>query len=117
MWKSAADLLRSASDSAGEAVKEAKEKYEQSLLKAKLDQAAEQTQKVLDETGISEFAGRVSKSANEQLDSVSGAKMLALVEERLQIQDHYNDILATKLQEALDRIEELEKQLLLRGSK
>jgi ElaB/YqjD/DUF883 family membrane-anchored ribosome-binding protein len=111
MWKSAADVLRSASDSAGEAMKEAKEKYEQSTLKAKLDQATERTQKVLDEAGISEFAGRVSQSANEHLDSISGAKMFALVEERLQIQDHYNDILASKLQDALDRIEKLEKLL------
>lgn len=117
MWKSAADLVRSASDSAGEAMKEAKEKYEQSHLKEKLDQATERTQNVLEKTGIPDFAGRVSKTANEQLDSISGAKMLALVEERLQIQDHYNDILAAKLQEALDRIEKLEKQLMLKGYK
>jgi hypothetical protein len=111
MWKSATDLLKSASDSVGEAVKDAKEKYELSPLKTKMDHAAEHTQKVLDKTGIPEFAGRVSQAAGEQLDTISGTKILALVEERLQLQDRYNDILAAKLQEALDRIDQLEKQL------
>ncbi|HYX34120.1 MAG TPA: hypothetical protein VE954_13510 [Oligoflexus sp.] len=111
MWKSATDLLNSASDSVGEAVKDAKEKYEASMLKSKLDQAAEHTQKALDKTGVPELLGHVSQAAGEQLDAISGAKILALVEERLQLQDRYNDILAAKLQEALDRIDQLEKQL------
>jgi hypothetical protein len=37
--------------------------------------------------------------------------MYQLVEERLTEQDRFNDLLATKLHEALERISELEKQL------
>ncbi|MDD3021335.1 MAG: hypothetical protein PHX61_10245 [Alphaproteobacteria bacterium] len=44
----------------------------------------------------------------EGLDSVSGQKMYDLVQERLAVQDQYNDVLAAKLHEALERIETLE---------
>ena len=37
--------------------------------------------------------------------------MYKLVQERLDLQDRYNDLLATKLHEALERISKLEKKL------
>ncbi len=47
-------------------------------------------------------------AVKEGLDSVSGQKMYDLVQERLAVQDQYNDVLAAKLHEALERIEALE---------
>lgn len=52
-----------------------------------------------------------SKRASEHFDTLSGAAILRLVEERLEVQARYNDLLATKLDEALRRIETLERQL------
>lgn len=66
------------------------------------------TKSVVENSAVGKAAGRLSKNVGEQLDSVTGAKILALVEERLQIQSRYNDLLATKLEEALHRIAALE---------
>ena len=46
-----------------------------------------------------------------KLDEISGQAMYQLVQERLAEQDRFNDLLATKLHEALERISELEKRL------
>jgi len=58
-----------------------------------------------------EIAESIRKHAEQGLDSISGKAMYELVRERLELQDRYNDLLATKLQEALDRIERLEARL------
>jgi len=58
-----------------------------------------------------ELTASMIKQAGEGLDTVSGKAMYDLVKERLDLQDRYNDLLATKLQEALDRIDELEDRL------
>lgn len=56
--------------------------------------------------------GREAASiANKQLDVLSGKEVLAVVQARLDLQDRYNDILATKLEEALTRIDVLEQRL------
>lgn len=47
-------------------------------------------------------------AVKEKLDSATGQKMYDLVKERLAVQDQYNDVLASKLHEALQRIEKLE---------
>jgi transcriptional regulator NrdR family protein len=52
-----------------------------------------------------------SESVSDRFDEVSGDAVYRLVMERLQQQDDYNDILATKLQEALSRIRELEAEM------
>ena len=51
---------------------------------------------------------KLTEDASEQLDKLSGKKILELVEKRLSLQDQYNDILATKLDEALTRLSILE---------
>jgi hypothetical protein len=54
-------------------------------------------------------AGGIAVDAvKEKLDSATGQKMYDLVQERLAVQDQYNDVLAAKLHEALQRIEALE---------
>jgi len=56
-------------------------------------------------------AGTVWKQASSQFDILSGKQLLSLVEERLEAQSRYNDILATKLDEALERLSTVEKAL------
>ena len=46
-----------------------------------------------------------------KLDEVSGKRLVELLEKKLAIQDSYNDILATRLAEALDRIKALEDRV------
>lgn len=50
--------------------------------------------------------------ATKQLDILSGKEVLAVVQARLDLQAKYNDVLATKLDEALNRIEALEARML-----
>jgi hypothetical protein len=90
----------------------AKDKYERSGLKSTLATASKTTKEFLDSTGVTDAAGRAAEVTGDHLDTLSGAKLLALVEERLAIQSKYNDILATKLEEALDRIKRLEEAIL-----
>jgi hypothetical protein len=47
----------------------------------------------------------------DRLDQVTGKQLVELLEERLRMQDDYNDVLATKLAEALERIAALEEKL------
>ena len=46
-----------------------------------------------------------------KLDEFSGQAMYHLVQERLAEQDRFNDLMATKLHEALKRISDLERRL------
>ena len=66
-------------------------KYEESGAKGKVD------------TAQSQISGK--------FDEFSGQAMYQLVQERLAEQDRFNDLLATKLHEALERISDLEKRL------
>lgn len=66
----------------------------------------------LDDTKVPEFLSKTSAAVSDGFDTVTGEKILKLVEERLAIQAKYNDILATKLDEALRRIEALEEKIL-----
>ena len=58
-----------------------------------------------------EYVETVMKQTGQGLDTISGKAMYELVRYRLDLQDRYNDLLATKLQEALDRIDQLERRL------
>ena len=68
------------------------------------------------ETGKQAYAGsklesKVKDTAGAvvgKLDQVTGKRLIELVEQKLKIQDAYNDVLATRLAEALKRIEKLE---------
>lgn len=86
-------------------------KYQDSPAKKGVDAVAEKVDEVLDKTGVKNAAVKASEVVGEHLDTITGHKILVLVEERLSLQAKYNDILATKLDEALGRIEELESKL------
>jgi len=80
-------------------------------IKKRVDELAAQSKQYLDEKGVTEKVSRAYESYSEHLDTVTGAKLLQLAEERMELQAKYNDILATKLAEALRRIEALEKRV------
>lgn len=67
------------------------------------------TRRVKDAAG--ELYDGATKAGNKLVDNISGAEAQALVGELLAQQRRYNDILATRLAEALDRIEHLEQQV------
>jgi len=58
----------------------------------------------------SESAKRTAGAVGDGMDVISGKRLLELVEQRLELQAQYNDILATKLEEALQRIAALERK-------
>ncbi|MCH7535196.1 MAG: hypothetical protein IH948_05540 [Bacteroidetes bacterium] len=64
-----------------------------------------------EESGAKKHIDAIKTKSGEKLDVVSGQAMYELVQERLALQERYNDLLATKLNEALERISELEKKL------
>jgi hypothetical protein len=114
--------VRDAADVAGDAAKRVaevttdaadtiSEKYGQSPLQEKMDNAVGWTKEQLHRSGVAAATKTVTEKTSDVLDTVSGQKILELLEDRNVLQDKYNDILATKLEEALRRIEALEKLL------
>ncbi|MBI3595659.1 MAG: hypothetical protein HY203_00730 [Nitrospirae bacterium] len=104
-------LVKAATKNLGDLVYKAKDMARSSGINAKIQTSSKQVKEILDESGISEKISNISATASDQLDTISGAKILQLVEQRLELQARYNDILATKLEEALNKIRELEIQV------
>ena len=67
----------------------------------------------MDSTGVKDALKATATVVSGKLDEVSGKRLVELLEKKLQIQDSYNDILATRLAEALDRIQQLEERFSL----
>jgi hypothetical protein len=110
-WKKTAkDLFQKATDTAIEASEKIKEEYEKSDIKVKVDSHSAQFNQVLEQSGVKSKVEQLANATGDSLDTISGVKILKLVEERLALQAKYNDILATKLDEALNRIRQLEEQ-------
>jgi hypothetical protein len=107
----AVELARKAAREAQDATEVAIKTYHESGLKDTVEETAAWTKEQLDKTGVTEVASRVADTVGEELDTISGQKILDLVEERLALQARYNDILASKLEEALQRIAVLEARL------
>lgn len=72
-----------------------------------LDKHVNSAVKTASEMGT-KASGAAVDAISGKLDSMSGQRMYDLVQERLAVQDQYNDVLASKLHEALQRIEKLE---------
>ena len=88
-----------------------KHRIEDSDIAKKADSGKEAVKNVLDDTGISSTYDKVKDGTSHQFDTISGKKILDIVEEQVALQSQYNDILATKLDEALKRIAKLEKTM------
>jgi hypothetical protein len=98
-------------DKAKDVAKSADDYLESSGVKSKVEKGLSETKQFLDDKGITDTAQKAKVSVSDHMDGISGAKILQLVEERLEIQNKYNDILATKLDEALKRISQLESKI------
>jgi len=109
-WEKAGKWAGKVGSALKDGMNTAKSEYKKSAIKKKVDRGAQGTKQFLDDKGITDTAKMVAQSASSKLDTMSGAKTLQLVEERLALQEKYNDILATKLDEALKRIEALESK-------
>ena len=72
---------------------------------------ATDVQRRYEESGVKGKVDAVQSEVSGKLDEISGQAMYQLVQERLAEQDRFNDLLATKLHEALERISELENRL------
>lgn len=94
---------------ASDAINSTTNKLVQSETGQKLNEVSKKVRETYRDSGLEAKVETVTSTASENFDIVSGAKILQLVEERLAIQEKYNDILATKLEEALQRIATLEK--------
>ena len=60
---------------------------------------------------VKDFASDTSESVSDRVDELSGDAAYREVVVWVHRQDEYNDILATKLQEALERISKLEAEV------
>lgn len=104
-WNKAGDQLSNyaseAVDKATNAAKGAGE-YLQGKAKEGWDKLDEDTQEAIEE---------VAEKTVEKKQEISGKKMHQEVTEMIQKQEEYNDLLASKLNEALERIEELESKI------
>ena len=72
---------------------------------------ATDVQRKFEESGAKGKVDAVQGEISGKIDEISGQAMYQLVQERLAEQDRFNDLIATKMHEALERISELEKRL------
>ena len=72
---------------------------------------ADSTAEAYNESSIKKGVDYVSDGTSNQLDVISGQKMYDLVQERIELQNNVNDVLAHKLHEALNCIEKLEEEI------
>jgi galactokinase/mevalonate kinase-like predicted kinase len=93
----------------------------------KVRKGVEAGKAIIDDNGIADAVGEAAQAiggaagdaigaAGGFLDVAAGRRMYNLVQERLDLQSRYNDILAYKLEEALKRIAALEAKLLEKGA-
>jgi len=94
-------------DAASESIDNANKHYQESEAKKKVDEYFQAYM----ESRIKEYVDAAYEKSVDTIDTVSGAKMLEEVRGRLDKQNLYNNILATKLAEALKRISELENDI------
>lgn len=116
--KSAISFLKKAKETVTEVAEKTVDELEKAGTLDEIRKTQTNVKKYMDDKGITEKAEQslskakeISDVASEHLDQVSGKKILETVEHRLEMQTEYNDLLATKLEEALSRIEALEKQV------
>jgi hypothetical protein len=94
-----------------EATRDAIEISKQVYAGSRIESAVNYLDSELEQRGVKQAIKETSVAVGGKLDEVTGKRLLELVEHRLQMQDLYNDVLATRLAEALDRISRLEAQL------
>lgn len=92
----------------GEASRSALESGMQALAGSRLASAIDYVDIELEHRGAKQAIKGASEVVVGKLDQVTGKMLVELLEQKLRRQDEYNDILATRLAEALERIAKLE---------
>jgi hypothetical protein len=96
-----------ASDVTLAAIETSKQAYSGS----KLESAVKYLDGELDQRGAKKAVKDTAEAVVGKLDQVTGKRLIELLEAKLKIQDTYNDVLATRLAEALERIARLEARV------
>ena len=96
-----------ASDAASAVVEAGADAYTGSRLESLVSYVGEG----LDERGVFDAIETATDAVGNKIGQVTGKRLMEMLEEKLKLQDQYNDVLATKLAEALDRIAKLEARL------
>jgi len=76
-----------------------------------LSSAIEYLDDAIDQQAIKTAITDAADAVGDKLDQVTGKQLVEMLEAKLRRQDEYNDILATRLAEAIQRITALEKRL------
>ena len=83
----------------------------QVIAKTGIGTAVEYLDHELEQRGVKQALGSAAGAVVDRLDQVTGKQLVELLEARLRMQDEYNDVLATRLAEALERIAALEEKV------
>lgn len=94
-----------------DAAKHIADKSNQAFSATGLSSAVEYLDNALEERGIKDAIADATEAVGDKLDQVTGKQLVEMLEAKLRRQDEYNDIMATRLAEALQRIAALEKTL------
>jgi hypothetical protein len=76
-----------------------------------LASAIEYLDDAIDQQAITSAISDAAEVVGDKLDQVTGKQLVEMLEAKLRRQDEYNDILATRLAEALQRIAAIEQRL------
>jgi hypothetical protein len=76
-----------------------------------LTSAIEYLDDAIDQQAIKSAIVDAAEAVGDKLDQVTGKQLVEMLEAKLRRQDEYNDILATRLAEALQRIATIEQRL------
>lgn len=76
-----------------------------------LASAIEYLDEAIDQQAIKSAIVDAAEAVGDKLDQVTGKQLVEMLEAKLRRQDEYNDILATRLAEALQRIAAIERRL------
>ena len=107
----AADVGKQAAKIAGDVTRGALESSKQVYTGSKLESAVNYIDGELDQRGAKKAIKETTGAVVGKLDQVTGKRLVEILEEKLRVQDEYNNVLATRLAEALDRIAKLEARL------
>lgn len=108
---SSVDFGKRTSSAAGEKARGALDIGNQAYSGSKLESAVNYIDSEFEKRGTKQAIKETTEAVVGKLDQVTGKQLLELLERKLQLQDAYNDVLATRLAEALERIAELETRL------
>ncbi len=103
-----AEVGKHAAVAAGDAARGAVEATMHAYSGSTLESALNYLDGELDQRGAKRAIKDTAGAVVGKLDQVTGKRLIELLESKLRLQDSYNDILATRLAEAIERIAKLE---------